>query len=233
MHLYEELTRWYHLVDPADDHAPEADGYGALFERVLPGAATLLELGSGAGNNASHLKTRYVCTLTDLSEAMLALSRKLNPECGHHRGDMRTLRLGRTFDVVLIHDAIMYMTTRDDLLAAAKTAAAHLRPGGAAIFAPDCLRESLVEQVEEVGEGDLRGLMWTWDPDPADETYRVDFTFMVREGREMRVVHDRHLEGVFGREVWVETLRRAGFSEVEYVAPGPGGRPGDVFLVRR
>ena len=30
-------------------------------------------------------------------------------------GDMRTLRLERTFDVVFIHDAISYLTTEDDL----------------------------------------------------------------------------------------------------------------------
>src|SRR4051812_43006377 len=109
MHLYADLTRWYHLIDPADDHAPEADGYRALFEREAPGAQTLLELGSGAGNNATHLKGRYRCTLSDLSEDMLRLSGAQNPTCEHVQGDMRTLRLGRTFDVVLVHDAIMYM----------------------------------------------------------------------------------------------------------------------------
>ena len=48
---------------------------------------------------------------------MLALSATLNPECEHLEGDMRTLRLGRTFDVVFIHDAISYLTTEDDLRA--------------------------------------------------------------------------------------------------------------------
>ena len=76
-------------------------------------ARTLLELGSGGGNNASHLKTRFDCTLTDISPEMLALSRSLNPECEHLEGDMRTLRLGREFDVVFIHDAISYLTTED------------------------------------------------------------------------------------------------------------------------
>ena len=46
---------------------------------------------------------------------MLALSRALNPECEHLAGDMRTLRLGRVFDAVFVHDAVCYMTTRADL----------------------------------------------------------------------------------------------------------------------
>ena len=33
-------------------------------------------------------------TLVDPSAGMLAHSRKLNPECAHHEGDMRTFRLG-------------------------------------------------------------------------------------------------------------------------------------------
>jgi len=51
---------------------------------------TVLELGSGAGHNALHLKPHARCTLTDVSEEMLGLSRELNPECEHLLGDMRT-----------------------------------------------------------------------------------------------------------------------------------------------
>ena len=50
--------------------------------------------------------------MTDLSAEMLAVSRTVNPECEHLRGDMRSLRLHRCFDVVLIHDAIMYVVSR-------------------------------------------------------------------------------------------------------------------------
>lgn len=56
---------------------------------------------------------------------MLGLSKALNPECEHHLGDMRTLRLGQTFDAVLVHDAVMYMTTVTQLGEAAATAFAH------------------------------------------------------------------------------------------------------------
>jgi SAM-dependent methyltransferase len=232
MLLYETLAPWYHLIDPPEDHEPEATGYRALVERAVPEARSLLELGSGAGNNASFLKARYRCALIDLSEPMLALSRARNPECEHVRGDMRTVRLERTFDAVLAHDAIMYMTSRDDLLAAARTARAHLEPDGAALFAPDCVRETFEESAEEIGAEDLRGLMWTWDPDPADERYRVDFAFMLRERGEVRALHDRHEEGVFSRATWAELLAQAGFERIEHVMPGPTGRPGELFLAR-
>ncbi len=147
--LYSDLASWYRLVDPVADHQDEAEVYGAALSRAIKGRAeTLLELGAGAGNNASYLKRRFRCTLTDFSEPMLALSRDLNPECEHVQGDMRSLRLNRTFDAVLVHDAVVYMTTEEDLLAAATTAFVHTRPGGAAIIAPDLLRETFRESTQ-------------------------------------------------------------------------------------
>ena len=53
---------------------------------------------------------------------MLALSRTINPECEHLQGDMRSVRLGRAFDAIFIHDAICYMTSEDELLEALRTA---------------------------------------------------------------------------------------------------------------
>jgi hypothetical protein len=54
-------------------------------------------------------------TLTDVSPRLLAVSRILNPDCEHLEGGMRTIRLGRVFDVVFIQDAIDYMTTPEGL----------------------------------------------------------------------------------------------------------------------
>src|SRR4029079_11967617 len=110
--LYGELASWFHLLSSPVDYAEEAE-----FARTLlaPAASappqTLLELGSGGGNNASHLKAHFQMTLVDLSPGMLAVSRQLNPECEHVEGDMCAVRLGRLFDAVFVHDAIMYLTT--------------------------------------------------------------------------------------------------------------------------
>ncbi len=112
--LYSDLAPWFHLLTHPSDYAEEAAYYTRVIDEASEGGArTLLELGSGGGNNASHLKARFECTLTDLSPGMLELSRALNPECEHVEGDMRTLRLDRTFDVVFVHDAVSYITTED------------------------------------------------------------------------------------------------------------------------
>lgn len=236
--LYSDLASWYRLVDPVADHQDEAEVYGAALSRAIKGRAeTLLELGAGAGNNASYLKRRFRCTLTDFSEPMLALSRDLNPECEHVQGDMRSLRLNRTFDAVLVHDAVVYMTTEEDLLAAATTAFVHTRPGGAAIIAPDLLRETFRESTQLIRGDDgaraLRGLEWTWDPNTADSTYVVDFAFLLRDGDAVRALHDRHLEGLFSEATWHVVLGASGFRVETIERPIGNGDVDRIFLCRR
>jgi SAM-dependent methyltransferase len=236
--LYSDLIPWYRLVDPPADHLEEAACYQAAFERAAsPKPETLLDLGAGAGHNALHLKRRFQCTLTDLSEGMLALSRELNPECEHVRGDMRLLRLGRSFDAVLVHDAVMYMTTEDDLRAAACTAFAHTRPGGAAVFAPDCVRDTFREKTNLLtGHDDaraLRGLEWQWDPDPTDDTYLVEYAFLLRDVDGVRAVHDRHIEGLFTRATWVRILSSTGYRVDTIQRPIDDGIVDEIFLCSR
>jgi SAM-dependent methyltransferase len=236
--LYRELVPWYRLVDPPADHLDEATSYQSALERgVSPRPETLLDLGAGAGHNAFHLKRRFHCTLSDISEEMLALSRELNSECEHVIGDMRTLRLGRTFDAVLVHDAVMYMATEEELLAVARTAFAHTRPGGAAVFAPDCVRETFRESTDLIaGEDDgraLRALEWKWDPDPTDDTFVTEYAFLLRDGRSVKAIHDRHVEGLFARATWFRVLGAAGYAVETFTRPLDSGEFDEVFLCRR
>lgn len=216
--LYDELAPWWPLLSAPEDYAEEA----RFYERVLLDASrrpvrTMLELGSGGGNNASHLAPRYDMTLVDPAPGMLEVSRGLNPSCEHREGDMRTVRLGRTFDAVFVHDAIVYMVTEADLRRAIETAYVHCAPGGAALFAPDHVRENFGPSTDDGGhDGEsraLRYLEWTWDPDPDDTTYLVDYAYMLREADgSTRVVHDRHVEGLFSRDQWLCWITEAGFA---------------------
>jgi SAM-dependent methyltransferase len=215
--LYSDLAPWFHLLTHPSDYAEEADHIVRVLEATVDGRAeTLLELGSGGGNNASHLKAHFELTLVDLSDGMLEVSRELNPECEHVQGDMRTVRLGRVFDAVFVHDAVAYMTSEEDLRKVMDTAFAHCRPGGAALFAPDHLRENFRTGTDWGGhDGDGRAarfLEWTWDPDALDTTYTVDYAYLLREADgSVRVVHDRHVEGLFPGATWLRLLDETGF----------------------
>jgi trans-aconitate methyltransferase len=215
--LYTSLAEWWPLLSAPEEYGEEAATYAHLLRDAAPGPVrSLLELGAGGGNNASYLKKRFEMTLVDLSEDMLEVSRRLNPECEHVQGDMRSIRLERTFDAVFIHDAIAYITTVGDLEAVFNTVRIHLQEGGVALFCPDHIRETFVESTDHGGRNDgrrgLRYLEWIWDPDPSDTQHLTDYAYLLRdEDGHIEVVRDRHVCGLFAEAQWIEALRDAGF----------------------
>ena len=241
--LYGELAPWFHLLSSPPDYAEEAEFARGLIQEASATAPiarsrkNVLELGSGGGNNASHLKAYFKMTLVDLSSGMLELSKKLNKECEHIQGDMKAIRLGRNFDAVFIHDAIMYMTNEADLERSLETASIHCKPGGGLLVMPDVIRETFVSLTTHGGHdsdnGDgrsIRYIEWTFDPDPSDTTYTVDFAYLLRAGtKPVHVVHDTHVFGIFARDTWLRLLRSAGF-EARAVAD-PWGR--EVFTGKK
>jgi SAM-dependent methyltransferase len=235
MKLYDELADWWPVFSDQAEYRREASHFiRVLRKSATPAPRTLLELGSGGGNSASYLKSRFEMTLVDMSPRMLRVSRRLNPECEHVRGDIRRVRLGRQFDAVFVHDAICHMTTEADLLATMRTAFVHCRPGGVALFVPDFVRETFVAGTDQGGNdserGSVRFLQWVVDPDPSDTTYVVDFAILIRDRRgRTRVEHDRHVLGLFGRTRWLRLLRDAGFK----ASVVKDGRLRDAFLGRR
>jgi SAM-dependent methyltransferase len=167
---------------------------------------------------AVHLKRRFDLTLVDLAPRMLDQSRRLNPECRHVEGDMRSLRLGETFDAVLVFDAISHMATGADLRAALVTARAHLRPGGTALFCPDWTVERFAPGVAHGGsDGGGRGMRyieWT-HPATGGTGYDVDLVYLLLDGEGApRVAQDRMRLGLFSRAAWTRLLREAGFDRI-------------------
>jgi len=229
--FYGELAPWWPLISPPEEYTEEAAFAASMIRSASIPVREVLELGSGGGHNAVHLKAHFTMTLVDLSASMLAVSVQLNPECEHHQGDMRTVRLGRAFDAAFVHDAVDYMTTEDDLRRAVETAFVHCRPGGVAVFMPDQIRETFVEETDHGGYDGADGravrfLDWTWDPDPSDTSISVEYVFALRSADgSFDIVHETHRLGVFGREVWLRLLTEAGFVPTEVTEVTTEDRP--------
>lgn len=138
-------ARYYDLFYGEKDYAGEAAFvHGILREHGLP-AAEILEIGCGTGRHALELAAHgHGVHGIDLSEGMLERAAELRAGAGAHTeslsfefGDARTYRSGRTFDAVIsLFHVMSYQTSNDDLLAAFRTAAVHLAPGGLFVF--DC-----------------------------------------------------------------------------------------------
>ena len=218
--FYEQLAEWWPVISPVSDYTGECAEIRRVLKAHRPHAGTLLELGSGGGHVAFHLKADFDCTLTDLSPAMLEVSRRLNPGCLHIQGDMRTLDLDRHFDIVLAHDAIAYMTCEADLRAAFATAHRHLAPGGLALFIPDEVLETF-----ELGDSDLslfggetpdgrsaRAMEWCGEL-AADGTTSVHYAFLLKDADgQVTTAGETHHVGVFARADWERWLEAEGFA---------------------
>lgn len=235
--FYVELADWWPLISPPEEYTEEAAFFADLFASAPIPVREVLELGSGGGHNACHLKSSYEMTLTDLSAPMLALSRKLNPECEHIQGDMRSVRVGRLFDAVFVHDAVGYMTSESDLRQVIETAFVHCRPGGVALFVPDDTSESFVAGSNcggyDAPDGRAaRYLEWSHAPAEGGSWTLTDYSFLLREADgAIRVFHETHRLGLFSRRVWLQLIEEAGFTAVAVPESTTEDRtPREMFL---
>jgi SAM-dependent methyltransferase len=235
--VYSDLAGWWPLISPPEEYTEEAAHLARVFGAAEIPVREVLDLGSGGGGVAVHLTDRLAMTLVDLSDEMLDVSRRLNPESEHVRGDMRTIQLGRTFDAVLVHDAIDYMTTEDDLRQVIETAFGHCRPGGLAVFVPDHIADTFQPYSGGGGGSDGTGRQAsfterTWDPDPADDWIQAEYEFVLREAdATVRVVSETHRLGAFRRVTWLRLLAEAGFGIV--ATEDPAEIRGHLFIAQR
>ena len=229
--LYGDLAWLWPIMSPPEEYAEEAAHWLRELRARLPaGRNRVLELGTGGGHFLHQLVPEYDAVAVDLSEEMLAHARRLNPGVAHHVGDMRTVRLGETFDAALIHDAIDYMVTEDDLRAAFATARAHLAPGGLFIAAPDHYADTFAspyvdDNTKSDGETTLTFVEYSVQLDPHDTAVETVYIYCIVRDGELRVEVDRHTTGLFPLATWERLLGEAGFDveRVDYPVDGGGG----------
>ena len=234
--LYGDLAYLWPIISPPQEYEEEAKYWRrALWDRLGTERHHLLELGVGGGHNLSHLTNDFQATAVDVSPQMLGLSMKLNPTVEHLLGDMRSVRLGRIFDAVLIHDAVSYMITEGDLRATFTTAKVHLRPDGALLIAPDWLLETfsgprLFRWVRKQGQLRVTIQEHLHDPDPTDTEIESDFSYMIRENGSLRVERDTHTTGLFSTKTWTRLMEETGFDVSISELPANRGRYGGLLF---
>ncbi len=220
--LYTDLAwLWPMWGDAADEYAHYCRHVAGLIERhARRPARTLLDIGCGGGKNVLTLRDTFSVTGLDVSPTMLAQARLLNPDSTFVLGDMRTFRLDRTFDAVLMDDAISYMTSLADVAAAISTASAHLEPGGVLVVTPDVTVETFQQNRTIVTPGTCKGprdgldvvfVENVYDPDPADSQYDTTVLYLIRDHGRLQIETDHWTMGLFSLGTWRRMLREAGF----------------------
>ena len=235
--LYHELSYLWPIISPPGEYAEEAKAWRRILkDRLEPAKRRILELGAGGGHNLSNLTNSFDATAVDISPDMLNLSRRLNPGVQHHVGDMRTLRLSKTFDAVLIHDAIGHMLTEDDLRATFATAKAHLGPGGLLLIAPEWVTEefegpNLFYWFRRGKDIAVTIQEYLHDPDPNDCRIESIYNYMIQTPGSVRLERDVHINGLFSASTWMGLLDEAGYMPERTSLPGNEGGYGKNMFV--
>jgi SAM-dependent methyltransferase len=217
-HLYTDLAwLWPLWGDAATEYAHYCQHVvGLIHQYAKRKAHTLLDIGCGGGKNVLNLKRQFNVTGVDLSTAMLAQAKDLNPECTFFQGDMRTCRLGKAFDAVLMDDAISHMSCLTDFEAAFRTAHDHLKPGGVLVTTPDVTTETFQQNKTNTTQAtqdalDVVFVENVYDPDPTDEQYETTILYLIRYQGRLRIETDHWTMGIFSLDTWRRVLRKTGF----------------------
>jgi SAM-dependent methyltransferase len=141
---FQEYAAYYDLLYQDKNFAEEVNFVHRLIQRKKPGAISLLDLGCGTGGHAAiFAETGYSVHGIDQSSKMLAqagrrrqaLAPEVRARLFFEQKDLRTLRLNKTFDaIVLLFHVISYQTNDADLQAAFATIAGHLNSNGIVLF---------------------------------------------------------------------------------------------------
>jgi len=219
--LYSDLAWIWPVMSPPEDYIDEVNFFFKLIDKYAKQQTiTVLNLGCGGGHIDKTLKTRFDITGVDKSEAMLELARRLNPEATYIPGDMRNVRLGKLFDIVLVHDAISYMLTEEDLQAVFETAHAHLKPGGLFLTVveetPETFKQNKVVHYTHSQNGlEITSVEYFHDLDTTNTTYRIVFVYYIKQNNNLRVEVDNHTCGIFPLNTWYRTLKAADFEDIQ------------------
>ena len=145
--LYDDLAWVWSVITPADAYQEEAENLWEILCSALGREPTnILEFGCGGGYLLHQMPKEISACLVDISEQMLAESKRLNPQKKHLLGDMLTIDCKERFDCILIHDAVMYLQSEEQALLLLENCKRHLREGGRIILIPDAIKETFYER---------------------------------------------------------------------------------------
>jgi len=202
---YNKLAWTDDILAPPETYEEETLIYvEAIKSRISVQNVTMLHLGCGAGGHDFHFKKHFSVTGVDISEGMLALAKKRNPEVTYVKGDMRTIDLNRTFDVVVIPDSITYMTTLEDLKKTIMNAACHLKNEGIMLVVAHMKEDFKENNFTYSGEkGNIHITVFENNHIVSDSTYEAAIIYLIRQAGELNIYHEVHTLGLFTYDQWM------------------------------
>jgi ubiquinone/menaquinone biosynthesis C-methylase UbiE len=212
---YTDLAWTEALVYPPAEGIKEIEFFTKLIkENSRINTKTLLHIGCGSGIYDYAFKKHFKVTGVDISEKMLEIAIKRNPEVDYHHGDMRTVKLGKKFDAVILPESIGYMTTAEDLKKAIVTASRHLKPGGVLLVCANIKETFKSNNFVYTGKhGDIEITIFenNYIPIDNDSIYEATIVYLIRNKGELETYTDIHILGLFDKKTWRSILTEEGF----------------------
>mgnify|MGYP001768849961 CR=1 FL=1 len=189
-----------------------------LTRHGLPAQGDLLVLACGTGGHIPYFKDHYHVSGLDLSEDMLALAGSKFPGLGFHLGNLIDFELHMEFDaIVCLYGSIGFVKTVDNLRAAMKRIAAHLRPEGLALITPWSTEEDFrdIIVVDAADRPDLK--IARLEQVRLKEPKLIEVTFHHLLGKNDNVTyHKQSMEiGLFSRQEYLSAMKDAGLKVIE------------------
>lgn len=208
MKHFAAYSHYYDLLYKDKDYEGEVDYLKRLIQKFAPTARSILNLGCGTGRHDILLADGgYQVHGVDLSKTMLEeaqkrveLSVSAKPFVTFSCGDVRSIRLGKEFDLVIsLFHVVSYQVTNADLVATFQTVKAHLKKGGAFIFdcwyGPTVLTERPTVRVKRLEDATVR-VTRIAEPviHPNDNTVDVNYHVLVldKQSNQLQEIKEVH-----------------------------------------
>jgi len=212
---YNKLAWIEPILSPPEQASSETELYcRAIKKHSKIRTQTLLHIGCGAGINDYTFKKHFKVTGVDISEGMLEVAKIINPDIEYIRGDMRTVRLGKTFDAVTMPDSVIgYMTTKRNARKAVTTAYKHLNIGG--VFLMETVVAEDFRENNFVYTGKHENLKVTVFENNGfgalKNKYEAAIIYLIRNKSKLEIYTDKHIIGLFNLADWFDILQSSGF----------------------
>ena len=213
--LYDKLAKYYDRIYSFRDYLDEAVRIQNLIIKYLEtGGNTLLDIACGTGMHLKHLKDDFSCTGVDTSKTMLKIARKNAKGVTFKEADMKTLKLGKQFDIVTcLLSSIGYVRNYSNLERTIRNFSKHLKKGGLALIEPSHANSFYVKGEPRITiyDGKDAKIARINVPKIRQATAVLDMHILIAErGKDAKYFVDRHELGLFGINNTLKIMKDAG-----------------------
>ncbi len=217
MKLYSDFSWLWPIISPLSEYEQETkEIIKWIFDSSEIEGKRVLDLGCGGGHHDFYFKERFNIVGVDISQSMLQLAQKLNPEVEYEQGDIFNYEPSEKFDVVFLGEAADYIKSWELLKEMFNKIKNWLKPNGVCIAFRNILKEGFIQNETNMSQHYGNGFSITFIenrfiPNESENICESTYIYLIREGKELTVHTDKHIYGVFQSKKWHKTVEDCGF----------------------